>query len=770
MDSRTAGYGDLAFEEAIRHVDAVSDVYQAGKLGTYVTEPTLWENYSSEYTRNGYSGTSSNSRPHFAGWTGSFGIGMMIENILGVDINAPDNIITWDVRLSEEHGVDNLYMCHEGVENRVSLHAGSRTSASSTLNFTITTEQPVTVVVNACGGTRTINAEPGTHSYTIEGVDEGAQAGYVGAIAYPIDMTDETVMNMLSKDYLDENAKDYVIFGTEINETVDDGIGYQYGKSDIIYNVNTVGIPWTQTGENPTVLSDSTLMDELGFDGAQSVSKGYHIYGDEGFMFMAPAGTGLQTLRAVVGVKGGNAELKAALSDASDTRVTIPVSGGEEESLYYIDIPFRADSDGRNILVKWTVDTDKSSSSAEISLKSVALFDGGYFIPGEPEEIEVTFAEDDITVNAAAPMDETYDVWHVELYNDDGDMVDSVSTDTMPVTFENLDYYEKYYARVAGEKDGITGIYGTSDTVLLEEEGMTDADRVQKDLEMTLDAIYNGNTERNVINDFNTNVEGVLYGSEFSLVSSTDGETAGVQNGGRVIRAVNGVDKVSSIIITAAYNGETAVHENDVVVRALDTGGEYAIAHTDTVYQNQVFLSEEGTKDWVQIVSDFGSGEPQAEKKDGTGIENLIRVHDAVPGGESGMMTDAPVTYIYDSDDCGDVTPVNNRGSHMRGVGNYLQFDVPYSDKYQTVNLYCGVWYAEARVEFLINGVPVASETYSADALRTFKITFDYKLDDPTDKASVRLILTNDNIVETNDNGSAYINAITLSESDTAFA
>ena len=62
-----------------------------------------------EYTRQG-----DPARDNFVGWTGALGIGVIIEDLLGIGLRAPDNAVDWDLRLTEENGISNLYMCHDG--------------------------------------------------------------------------------------------------------------------------------------------------------------------------------------------------------------------------------------------------------------------------------------------------------------------------------------------------------------------------------------------------------------------------------------------------------------------------------------------------------------------------------------------------------------------------------------------------------------------------------------------------------------------------------
>lgn len=754
-----AGYEDLAFEEALRHLKTTSAVYEAGKEGGYVTQSTIWENYSSEYIRNGYTGTSRSSRPNFAGWTGCLAIGVILEDVLGLDVNAPDNTVMWNIRLTEEHGVSNLYFCHNGVENRVSLLAENRNSGNDPVNITVTADQDFTLVVKNNGQERILDIKAGTQTYTIAG--EAGEEGYIGAISYPL----SEVADQLTKAELDQNAVDYVVFGAEEDSSITDGIRNQIGKAGSFYNVNTVGHP-TKGGANPMTIRSSGDMQALGFADAQEVVKQYHSYGSEGFMAMVPAGNSMQTLRVIVGVQNARAKLTAALSDGSDADAVQELLGGDTEKVFVVDIPFRAASENRNVLIKWVIDSNYGGGNGKVSLKGLVLVNGGQKVPSTPGRPITTASDGKLMIDASYPTGETYDSWKIYVGTSSDNLNQVYETTEMPYEISGLDNYVKYYVAVSGIKDGFeSGKSGVS-SAMPEEEGIDDAQRAQKDLEATLPTILNGNTGNRTVRDFNLGAVGVLYGSTFTMVSSNEGQSNGVMNDGSVIRPFNNMpDKKASIVITAEYNGQMAEYKLDTTVKAIDTENDaYVVSTTNTKYTGKVFLTEEGTKDWVQVCSNIGGSEPQARKVNGSGIENLIRVHDAVPGGETGLITDSAFYYI--ASDAGQTAPRDRYGSHMRGEGNYLQFDLAYSEKPQRAYVYCGVWYAEARLDFIVNGEIITSETISAAALRAFRVGFDFKLASPTDKASVRLTLVDMNIVETNDNGSTYLNAITLQEID----
>ncbi|MHB0939552.1 MAG: MGH1-like glycoside hydrolase domain-containing protein [Armatimonadota bacterium] len=98
-----AGRGDVAHEIAMRYLAAMARTY-AG-----IEPHTVWECYCPEGDKPGLTPyTKTYVKPDFVGWTGAGPISMLIENIIGLDVNVPDRTVTWDIRLAEEHGVRGL--------------------------------------------------------------------------------------------------------------------------------------------------------------------------------------------------------------------------------------------------------------------------------------------------------------------------------------------------------------------------------------------------------------------------------------------------------------------------------------------------------------------------------------------------------------------------------------------------------------------------------------------------------------------------------------
>ena len=90
----TVGADDFAREAVARHLDAMVAVLDS--------TGTIWENYRADEMAAGIP-----ARPDFVGWSGLGPIAMVIETIIGIDLDAPNNTVTWRVP-PQSVGVENL--------------------------------------------------------------------------------------------------------------------------------------------------------------------------------------------------------------------------------------------------------------------------------------------------------------------------------------------------------------------------------------------------------------------------------------------------------------------------------------------------------------------------------------------------------------------------------------------------------------------------------------------------------------------------------------
>lgn len=85
----------FAREAALRHVDAIERVYRA--------TGTVWENYRTDEDAPGVP-----ARPDFVGWTGCGPIALLIEEIIGIEVDAQDGTVRWSIAEPGPHGVRSL--------------------------------------------------------------------------------------------------------------------------------------------------------------------------------------------------------------------------------------------------------------------------------------------------------------------------------------------------------------------------------------------------------------------------------------------------------------------------------------------------------------------------------------------------------------------------------------------------------------------------------------------------------------------------------------
>ncbi len=134
-----AGRGDVAHDIAMRYLGVLARTF------AQVKPHTLWESYSPEKDLPGlqpYEGR--RVKPHFVGWTGIGPIAMLIENILGLDVNMPKAQVDWTIRLTEEHGIKSLAI----GGGRADFLCAARHSVNAPARVTIRSTVPVSVILH----------------------------------------------------------------------------------------------------------------------------------------------------------------------------------------------------------------------------------------------------------------------------------------------------------------------------------------------------------------------------------------------------------------------------------------------------------------------------------------------------------------------------------------------------------------------------------------------------------------------------------------------
>ncbi|MBR6793578.1 MAG: hypothetical protein IKM48_04385 [Clostridia bacterium] len=714
------GRHELAFQEAVRHLNLVTEAYDY--------EGTLYENYSSEYDIEDTVGGS--RRKDFVGWTGCLSIGVILENIIGVHPDAAAKTVDWYPALTESYGVEKLRF----GKNQLSLSVAARETAESPLSFTVEAKKPFTLRVHLNGKTYEQAVSVGKASYTVGEAFEG-KGGYLGVKIRPLNEVENT---------LPADALDAVTVTETLNEAVTDGIQYRTEGKGLLYNINSVGYYWGGSAkyfQNPVTVENGRWV-------KSSVTDG-----DEGFMAMAPANGALKTLRLVVGVSGGVAELKAALSDASDAAVDLRLEEGE----YVVDLPYRADGAGRSLLAQWVLDNDTVKSSAQVTLQAVALLEGGELLPGIPTDVKVECSEGKLKVTASPAFGERYDSY--AIYYGSERMV----ANTLPALFE-VEPYKTYTVAVAGIREGLESQKAIAEPVFAEPKGINDYVRALEDIDQTLPYILGQNTETKTVGWYQPASVGVAFGSAMTFRAESNVEGYGVQDDGSVFFPPQGSAPVQSkITLTATLNGVTAerVLYTTVLPASLEENkGVFVGAENATSSSMMaVDLTKVGSIDWVQLTdsTNFKLSD-MVQKKDASVITDIYWSE----GSRKEKVTDNYYTYTATD---GTGSTVDRFALSTRNVGTSINVKLNGSEAARRIRVYAGGWKSDYRVDLLVNGQMYSSANGSTGTTQlSTAFTFDYQ-GAATDEVVVRVVLT-DPTAWGNSSGSAYISAIAVGETE----
>ena len=124
------GYWNLARTVAENYVNGLSALYR--RTGT------IWENSAPEIVA-----PSNDSIPDFVGWGGLGPIAMLIEQVIGIDLNAPEGKVEWRLGQAARNGVENLGFGGGKIVRMVSAArahpaAPAAVTVETTIPFTLT--------------------------------------------------------------------------------------------------------------------------------------------------------------------------------------------------------------------------------------------------------------------------------------------------------------------------------------------------------------------------------------------------------------------------------------------------------------------------------------------------------------------------------------------------------------------------------------------------------------------------------------------------------
>lgn len=140
-----AGEDDLAAEIGANHHANVVDVFR--------NTGTLHENYAPERAAPGKP-----AKDDFVGWGGVPSVAVFLEYVLGLRADVPTNTLTWDVRLTEAHGVRHYPFATNGL---LDLHCAARASVNEKPTISVSTNLPVRLDLRWSGGRELLNIRAG---------------------------------------------------------------------------------------------------------------------------------------------------------------------------------------------------------------------------------------------------------------------------------------------------------------------------------------------------------------------------------------------------------------------------------------------------------------------------------------------------------------------------------------------------------------------------------------------------------------------------------
>ncbi len=154
------GHHQFARQATERYLAEIYKVYE--KTGT------VWELYAPDLPRPGSVNFGDHgpykARPDFVGWTGCGPIANLIENVIGIDAEAPDNRITWRLMRKDRFGIKNFRF----GDVAASLVCGERASPEVPADLRVTADKPFRLTVVNHGMEKSFDITAGEHTLTVD--------------------------------------------------------------------------------------------------------------------------------------------------------------------------------------------------------------------------------------------------------------------------------------------------------------------------------------------------------------------------------------------------------------------------------------------------------------------------------------------------------------------------------------------------------------------------------------------------------------------------
>ena len=129
-----------------------SEKFLVGMYEVFKKTGTVWENYAPESYEQG-----DIAKKDFVGWTGLGPISLLIENVMGIQLDALNNTIHWHLNRTDRHGIQNLRF-RDAI---VSLIADERANKNSVAKIYIESNKDLNLKILDQGKTKSFDIKQG---------------------------------------------------------------------------------------------------------------------------------------------------------------------------------------------------------------------------------------------------------------------------------------------------------------------------------------------------------------------------------------------------------------------------------------------------------------------------------------------------------------------------------------------------------------------------------------------------------------------------------
>lgn len=148
----TYGYKDLAEEIALKHLDAVAQIFK--KTGTF------WENYAADTIKEGINTNGEAVVKDIVGWGALAPVLYLIEYGIGLKPYAPRNELIWTIQSNKRSGCER-FRFNNHIVDLVATPSGKR------VKIVVRSDGEFTLEIHFSGKEKKINIHRGTNKFTI---------------------------------------------------------------------------------------------------------------------------------------------------------------------------------------------------------------------------------------------------------------------------------------------------------------------------------------------------------------------------------------------------------------------------------------------------------------------------------------------------------------------------------------------------------------------------------------------------------------------------